>query len=63
MSQYQYENVKYIYYFTDELFYKRYLFWFIEGTDNSRPALQFAVKNFDFCTKLYLLSGNWLCSR
>jgi hypothetical protein len=62
MSQYQYENVKYIYYFTDELFYKRYVFWFIEGTDNSRPALQLAVKNFDFCTKLRLLSGNWLRS-
>ncbi len=28
------ENVKYIYYFTDELFYKRLVFWFIEGTDN-----------------------------
>jgi hypothetical protein len=28
------QNVKYIYYLTDELFYKRYVFWFIEGTDN-----------------------------
>jgi hypothetical protein len=28
------KNVKYIYYFTDELFYKRYVFWFIEGNDN-----------------------------
>jgi hypothetical protein len=32
------KKVKYIYYFTDELFYKRYVFWFIEGTDNSRPG-------------------------
>ena len=57
------KKVKYIYYFTDELFYKRYVFWFIEGTNNSRPALQLAVENFYFCTKLRLLSGNWLHSR
>ncbi len=42
------ENVKYIYYFTDELFDKRLVFWFIEGTDNRWPALQLAVKNFYF---------------
>jgi hypothetical protein len=28
------ENVRYMYYFTDELFYKRLVFWFIDGTDN-----------------------------
>ncbi len=55
-NQSAHKKVKYIYYFTD-------VFWFIEGADNTRPALQLAVKNFDFCPKLRLLSGNWLHSR
>ncbi len=42
---------------------KKLVFWFIEGTDNRGPALQLAVKNFDFCTKLHLLSRNWLHSK
>ncbi len=42
------DNVKYIYYFTDELFYKRLVFWFIEGPKIGDQPCNWLLRIFTF---------------
>jgi hypothetical protein len=43
-----FENVKYIYYFTDELFYKRLVFWFIEAPTIGDQPCNWLLRIFTF---------------